>query len=149
MEMSGCNSGVILANLIFGVLVLIQGVTTDSIKIPNEETALEFVVDHDETYKVLWNMFYKSAWEYSTNAMVDNEIRMVCNGLSFCSFVCLGFIVPLENFSLIWRRHPTGEGLQILTFAWHSWPLSSEGSLACHTYCDTGHPFLMVISKHP
>ncbi|XP_022289506.2 angiotensin-converting enzyme-like isoform X1 [Crassostrea virginica] len=74
--MSGCNSGVILANLIFGVLVLIQGVTTDSIKIQNEETALEFVVDHDETYKVLWNMFYKSAWEYSTNATVDNEIRM-------------------------------------------------------------------------
>ena len=22
----------------------------------------------------------------------------------------------------------------------HSWPLSSEGSSACHTYCDTGHP---------
>ena len=38
----------------------------------------------------------------------------------------------------------TGEGLQILTYARHSWPLSSEGSLACHTYCDTGHPFIMV-----
>ena len=23
----------------------------------------------------------------------------------FCLFVCLKFIVPLENFSLIWRRH--------------------------------------------
>ena len=34
----------------------------------------------------------------------------------------------------------TGEGLQILTFARHSWPLSSEGSLQhCLTYCDTGH----------
>ena len=32
---------------------------------------------------------------------------------------------------------------------WHSWPLSSEGSLACHTYCDTGHPFIMVISEDP
>ena len=32
-----------------------------------------------------------------------------------------------------------GEELQILTYAWHSWPLSSEGSLACYTYCDTGH----------
>ena len=29
------------------------------------------------------------------------------------------------------------------------WPLSSEGSLACHTYCDTGHPFIMVIFKAP
>ena len=29
------------------------------------------------------------------------------------------------------------EGLQILTFARHSWPLSSKDSLACHTYSDT------------
>ena len=27
------------------------------------------------------------------------------------------------------------------------WQLSSEGSLARHTYCDIGHPFIMVISK--
>ena len=35
-----------------------------------------------------------------------------------------------------------GEGLQILTYTRHSRPLSSEGSFTCHTYCDTGHPFL-------
>ena len=33
------------------------------------------------------------------------------------------------------------------TCAKHLWPLSREGALACHTYCDTGHPFIMVISK--
>ena len=33
----------------------------------------------------------------------------------------------------------TGEGLRILTYAGHLWPLSSAGSLACHTYCHTGH----------
>ena len=38
----------------------------------------------------------------------------------------------------------TGEGLQVLIYARQSWPLSSEGSLACHTYCVTGHPFIMV-----
>ena len=43
----------------------------------------------------------------------------------------------------------TGEGLQILTYARHLWPLSSEGSLACHTYCDTGHPCLMAFSEDP
>ena len=42
-----------------------------------------------------------------------------------------------------------GEGLQILTYAQHSWPLSNEGSLTCHTYCDTGLPFIMVIAKGP
>ena len=41
------------------------------------------------------------------------------------------------------------EGLQILTNARHSWPLSSEGSLTCHTYCDTGLPFVMFISEDP
>ena len=39
------------------------------------------------------------------------------------------------------------EGFQILTYARNLWPLSSEGSLACHTYCDTGHPFIMIISE--
>ena len=32
----------------------------------------------------------------------------------------------------------TGEGLQILTYARHSWPLSSGGSIASRTYCDKG-----------
>ena len=38
----------------------------------------------------------------------------------------------------------TGEGLQILTYARYSWSWSSEGSTACHTSCDTGHPFIAV-----
>ena len=37
--------------------------------------------------------------------------------------------------------------MQILTYARHLWPLSSEGSILCYTYCDTGHPFIMVISE--
>ena len=35
-----------------------------------------------------------------------------------------------------------GEGLQTLTYARQLWPLSIEGSLGCHTYCDAGHPFI-------
>ena len=42
-----------------------------------------------------------------------------------------------------------GEGLQISTYARNLWQLSSEGSLTCHTHCDTGLPFIMVISKDP
>ena len=41
------------------------------------------------------------------------------------------------------------EGLQMLTCAWDSWPLSREGSLACHTYFDTGHPFIMFSPRTP
>ena len=63
----------------------------------------------------------------------------------FCLF--LELIVPLENFSLIWRRHHYRWKAANLTYTWHSWPLSSEGSLACHIYCDKGGPFIMVISE--
>ena len=41
-----------------------------------------------------------------------------------------------------------GKG-EILIYAGHLWSLSSEGSLACDTYSDTGYPFLMVISEDP
>ena len=56
-------------------------------------------------------------------------------------FVCLfGVYHSCEDVTI------TDEGLQILTYARHSWPLSSERSLACHTYCDREHLFIMVIS---
>ena len=55
-------------------------------------------------------------------------------------FFCLEFFVPLENLSF-GDDTIAGEGLGILTYARHLGPLSSQGSLACQTYCDTGHPF--------
>ena len=67
-------------------------------------------------------------------------------------FDCM-FVWGLSFHSRIFHSYGditiASEGLQILTYARHSWPLSSEGSLACHTYCDTGHiiPFIMVISE--
>ena len=72
-------------------------------------------------------------------------------------FICLvffgggggGVIGPLDIFHSYGNVTITIEGLQIVTYAWHSWPLNSEGSLACNTYCDAGHPFIMVISEDP
>ena len=40
-----------------------------------------------------------------------------------------------------------GKGFRILTYTRHLWSLSSEGSCACHTYCNTGHPFIMELSR--
>ena len=56
--------------------------------------------------------------------------------------VCLGFSSHSRNFHSIGDVTINGEGLQIVSYmyAGHLWALSSEGSLACHTYCDTGHP---------
>ena len=67
-------------------------------------------------------------------------------------FVCL-ILWSLSSHSRIFHSYVditiAGEGLQILTYARLSWSLSSEGSLTCHTYCDTGLPFIMVISEDP
>ena len=66
----------------------------------------------------------------------------------FCQFV-KGF----SSHSRIFRSFKNviiyGKGLQILTYTRQSWPLSSEDSLPCHTYFDTGQSFVMVISEDP
>ena len=68
-------------------------------------------------------------------------------------FVCLEIFVPLHSRIIHLFRDVTiaGKGLQILTYARHLWPLTSEVSLAYmyHTKCDTGHPFIIVISEDP
>ena len=66
-------------------------------------------------------------------------------------FVCFGFSLPLEVFFTHMKRDftITDEELQMLTYARHPWPLSREGSLACHTYCDTENQCIMVISEDP
>ena len=58
-------------------------------------------------------------------------------------FVCLFGVYRMKNFTGCWLR------ATVLAYFRHSWLLSSEGSLACHTYCDTRHPFTMVISEDP
>ena len=51
----------------------------------------------------------------------------------------IGDFLFVCNFSLI-----TGEGLQFDLCS-----ASSDGSSVCHTYCDMGHPFIMVLSDDP
>ena len=59
-------------------------------------------------------------------------------------FVCF---VPLENFSLIWRRHHYRwrETLYSSLMAIEQWGFFKM----CHAYCDTGKPFIMVTSEDP
>ena len=76
-----------------------------------------------------------------------NDWLIICYFL----FVCLGwFFSHSMLFSLIYGDVTvTGERLQFFAYTRYSWPLSSESSLECHTYCDMGNPFMMVISKDP
>ena len=50
---------------------------------------------------------------------------------------------------IIYTVHESLHLLKLLTYARYFWPFNSEGSLACHVYCDTEHPFLMVLSEDP
>ena len=60
-------------------------------------------------------------------------------------FVCLELSSHSRIFHSFRDVTIAGEWLQILTYARNSWPLTSEGSLTCHTYCDMGLP----ISEDP
>ena len=74
--------------------------------------------------KIVWNIFLVNFYEWKTRCFKSWKMFV---------FHSIGDVTI------------TGEGLQILTYTRHSWSLSSEGSLTCHTYCDTGLPFIMVI----
>ena len=63
--------------------------------------------------------------------------------------VCLGFTSHSKISHSYGDVTITSEELQIFTCTRHSWLLSSEGSLACHTYCDTGYLLILVISEDP
>ena len=62
----------------------------------------------------------------------------------FCLFVW-GFAFHSRIFDSYRGVTITGKGVRIFTYTRHS----SKGSLACHTCCDTEHPFIMVISGDP
>ena len=96
--------------------------------------------------------------EVTSSWTSDNKIEIIyIQPLVMLSlFLCLFFFGGGSSHSRIFRWYGDvnvkgSEGPQILTFArhLHVWPLSSKGSLECHTYCDTGHPFIMVISEDP
>ena len=69
----------------------------------------------------------------------------------FCLLVL--FVCGFTSLSTIFHSYgevtSTGERLQMLTYAWYSWQLLSEGSLSIHTYSDMGYPFIMVIHQDP
>lgn len=69
---------------------------------------------------------------------------MLMDETALYQFVCLGFS---PNSRIVYSYGDvTSEGLQYLTYFWHSSPLSIKGCLACQTYHDTLDPFLMAVA---
>ena len=73
------------------------------------------------------------------------QLQMWNRGFFFMKMFCL-FVWSLSSHSWLFHSYGdvtiSGEGLQILTYARHSWSLS-------HTHCDTGLPFIKIISEDP
>ena len=79
----------------------------------------------------------------------DDGGRQDPSRISCCLFFYFTVVLrPTQGYFTYMETSPiAGEGLQILTYTRHLWPLSSEGSLTCHIYCDTGHRFLLSQSE--
>ena len=77
-------------------------------------------------YHFWWTVAFLNACFCTYNSSVytkHQQIILIC-----WLFVCFVFFVPLQNFHSYGDVNIAGEGLQILTYARHLWPLSSEGS---------------------
>ena len=103
---------------------------------------------------IVWcNQDWLDTLEWSIWKIVRTKLKNKCVNsivrLFVCLFVCLGFSSHLRIFHSYGDVTITGKGLLILSYARYLWPLSSEGCLAYHTFCDTGHPFIDVISENP
>ena len=91
-------------------------------------------------------------YNYRSNTSIHWNQENVINNFKpsrtkprYAEFYLFGVFRPTREFDVTF----TGEGLQILTSVRHSRQLSIEGSLKRHTYCDTGHTFIMVFSEDP
>ena len=90
-------------------------------------------------FKIIHSMFMKLHF-LITDIGYITPFQWGWTGVVFTNLTCTWYMAPSEQFGNLWPG---------LTYARHSWPLSSEDSLACHTNCDTGNPFIMVISEDP
>ena len=104
-----------------------------------------------------WNIDFDNFLQWIMNNMTATHYLQALKCLFYilllihrikCLFI-FGVYRPTWAFRTYGDVTIAGEGLQIMTYARHSWLLRNEGSLAYHTYCDTGHPFIMIISEDP
>ena len=95
-----------------------------------------------------WKVWYIVAYHVRENSIDFQDISYVNihNSLLIDHFVVF---CPVENISLILRRHHCRWRAANLDLCLALMAFSSEGSLACHTCCDTGPPFLRSYPKDP
>ena len=89
------------------------------------------IIQHPDGKRVHW--FW---WSFNFLAILLLSVEIHMDYIIKYLFVCLfGFLSPTLEFFTHMESSPfnTCDGFQILTYTRHSWPLSSEGSLACNS----------------
>ena len=76
-----------------------------------------------------------------------NQKAIKVKGICHCRYGTIK--IPIQRLSvhfvcLLGDVTITGKVVLFSTFSRHSWPWSSEGSVECHSYCITGHPFIIL-----
>ena len=98
---------------------------------------------HLSLWKILWWSLAK--WCVKINFSGPYWLSSQSQGSIQEYFCLLGLFRPTQ---WIFYLYADVSGLQILTYTRHSCLLSSDGNITCHTHCDIGHPFTMVIFEN-
>ena len=128
-----------------------------------ENILLDFIREWPLVWPSNINATIRKLWHWINLTLQTVALKSYRNNVSFYADVCpslkwyacticLFLFWGFSSHLRIFHSYEDGtkyEKQQILTYTRHSWPLSSEGSLVCYTYCDTGHLFMMVISEDP
>jgi hypothetical protein len=89
----------------------------------------------------------KPGFTEGTTCHVEGEVTVNLDLQKICLFVC--FESHEQFFSYLVTVTITGDGAANLDLCLALTAFSSEGSFTCHTYCDTGPPFLRSYPKDP
>ena len=95
---------------------------------------------------LLYAILYRSWHILGSSVFIIYIIRLPQHYCVVCLFVCLEFFVPLENFSLICRRHHDRWMAANFDLCSALMAIEKWGFFNSHTYSDMGH-FIMVFSE--
>ena len=86
---------------------------------------------NSNTWAIQWGLLYKKIPVY------EDTIKNICD----CLF---GVFLPTRVFFTHLETSPLPMKGFKFWHTRHSWPFRSEGSLTCHTYCDTSLPSVVI-----
>ena len=97
---------------------------------------------------IIKGCMHRPSEKWDNSVLIIYQLLPIVTVIFDYQFVCVSLVF------FFWGFRPTRKLLthvekKIQIWTLYSLPLSSEGSLKCHTCDDTGQPFILVISEDP